>query len=161
MARFALFLETAADASTGTTVTPTLASAGSATNVVPESARLTADVRVWTASEAGRVRSVLAGYSPRDAGVAVEIAARFDRPAMEETASPRLLRGTARSRPRSGKIFRRNGSAALGRQPHRVGRRADADGPGPSGPRARGGRMGRRRDFVPAALLERFLRDHP
>ena len=91
MARFALFLETAADASAGTTVTPTLASAGSATNVVPAAARLTADVRVWTASEEGRVRSALAGYLPRDDRVSVEIAARFDRTPMEETPASRAL----------------------------------------------------------------------
>jgi glutamate carboxypeptidase len=165
MARFALFLETAADASAGTTVTPTVASAGSATNVVPESARLTADVRVWTASEEGRVRSALAGYSPRDAGVAVEIAARFDRPAMEETAASRALYEEFRAI-----------AAALGKDlpAERVGGASDGnltasagvptlDGLGPSGRGAHAADewvdVG---DFpFRAALLERFLRDHP
>ena len=91
MARFALFLETLGDVAAGTTVTPSLASAGSATNVVAESARLTADVRVWTAAEEARVRSALATYAPRDARVSADVSAKFDRPPMEETPASRAL----------------------------------------------------------------------
>ena len=91
MAHFALFVETLGDPAAGTTVTPTVASAGSATNVVPEGARLTADVRVWTSAEEARVRKALAGYSPRDARVSADVSAKFDRPPMEETPASRAL----------------------------------------------------------------------
>jgi len=91
MAHFALFVETLGDPSAGTTVTPTVASAGSATNVVPEGARLAADVRVWTGAEEARVREALAGYSSRDARVSVDVSAKFDRPPMEETPASRAL----------------------------------------------------------------------
>jgi len=165
MARFALFLETAADASAGTTVTPTVAAAGSATNVVPESARLVADVRVWTASEEGRVRSALAAYAPRDARVAVEISSRFDRPAMEQTPASRALYEEFRAI-----------AAGLGKElpSERVGGASDGnltaaagvptlDGLGPSGRGAHAADEWVDVGDLPfrAALLERFLRGHP
>jgi len=85
MARFALFLESVADRAAGTTATPTVAASGGKTNVVPASARLTIDARVWSAAEEKRLRAALAAYRPADPGVAVSIDARFDRPPMEET----------------------------------------------------------------------------
>ena len=91
MARFALFLESAGDRAAGTTVTPTVAASGGRTNVVPASARLTADVRVWTAAAEARVRAALGAYRSGDPGVSVEIDARFDRPPMEETPASRAL----------------------------------------------------------------------
>jgi len=91
MARFALFLESVPDRAAGTTVTPTVASAGGKTNVVPSSARLVIDARVWTAAEETRVREALAAYRPADPGVAVSIDVRFDRPPMEETPASRAL----------------------------------------------------------------------
>ncbi|HET9796075.1 MAG TPA: M20 family metallopeptidase [Thermoanaerobaculia bacterium] len=91
MARFALFLESVAGRAAGTTVTPTLASAGGKTNVVPASAVLTIDARVWTAAEEKRLLAALAAYRPSDPGVAVSIDARFDRPPMEETPASRAL----------------------------------------------------------------------
>jgi len=91
MSRFALFLESVSDRAAGTSLTPTVAAAGGKTNVVPASARLTIDARVWTAAEEKRVRAALAAYRPADPGVGVSIDARFDRPPMEETRASRAL----------------------------------------------------------------------
>ena len=91
MARFALFLESVADRAAGTTVTPTVAAAGGKTNVVPDSARLLIDARVWTAAEERRLRAALEAYRSADPGVAVSVDARFDRPPMEETPASRAL----------------------------------------------------------------------
>ncbi|HET7451632.1 MAG TPA: M20 family metallopeptidase [Thermoanaerobaculia bacterium] len=91
MARFALYLESVGDRAAGTTVTPTVGTSGSRTNVVPAEARLTIDARVWTAAEESRVRAALAGYRPADPGVEVAVDARFDRPPMEETPASRAL----------------------------------------------------------------------
>jgi glutamate carboxypeptidase len=122
-------------------------------------------VRVWTASEEGRVRSALSEYPPRDAGVAVEIAARFDRPAMEETPSSRALYEEFRAI-----------AAGLGKDlpSERVGGASDGnltasagvptlDGLGPSGRGAHAADEWVDVGDLPfrEALLERFLRDHP
>ena len=165
MARFALFLESAANAPAGTTVTPTVAASGSATNVVPAEARLTADVRVWTAAEEARVRAVLAAYGPGDDRVEVEIAARFDRPPMEETPASRALYEEMRSI-----------AAELGTTlpSERVGGASDGnltasagvptlDGLGPSGGGAHAAHEWVDVGDLPfrAELLGRFLRAHP
>ncbi len=91
MSRFAMFLESVSDRAAGTSVTPTVAASGGKTNVVPASARLTIDARVWSAAEEKRVRAALAAYRPADPGIAVSIDARFDRPPMEETPASRAL----------------------------------------------------------------------
>lgn len=165
MARFALFLETAGDAAAGTTVTPTVASSGGATNVVPDAASLTADVRVWTAAEEARVRAALAGYRPRDERVAVGFSARFDRPPMEETRASRALYeemraiaaelGTALPAERVGGASDGNLTAAAGVP--------TLDGLGPSGGGAHAAdEWVEVRDFsFRAEMLVRFLRAHP
>ncbi len=91
MARFLLFAEAVADPALGTTVVPTLARAGSKANVVPESAEITVDFRIWTRSEAARVETALSGYHPADPRVRVEMTGGLNRPAMEETAATRVL----------------------------------------------------------------------
>jgi glutamate carboxypeptidase len=96
LARFVAFLETVAEPGGGTTLTATLAKAGSAVNVVPESARLTLDARAWTRAEAERVTRALAGYEAGVAGVTVEVAGGFDRPALEPTAASEELFARAR-----------------------------------------------------------------
>ncbi len=65
LSRFVAFLEGVATPADGTTLTATLAKAGSAVNVVPESASLTVDARAWTRAEASRVTEALAALSPR------------------------------------------------------------------------------------------------
>jgi glutamate carboxypeptidase len=96
LARCALFLETLGDAAAGTTVTPTLAAAGSRSNVVPEEARLTLDVRVWRQAEAARVEAALRAHRPADPRVALELGGGFDRPPLEPTPESTALYERAR-----------------------------------------------------------------
>jgi len=96
LARFVSFLEGVAAPAHGTTVTATLAKAGSAANVVPESASLTVDARAWTRAEADRVTDALAAYRAGVAGVEVQISGGFDRPALEPTAASEELFAHAR-----------------------------------------------------------------
>lgn len=67
----------------GTTVTPTLAAAGTAENVVPASARITVDVRVATLDEARRVEAALGALTPGDPAAAVEVRGCVNRPPMD------------------------------------------------------------------------------
>ncbi|WP_433386245.1 M20 family metallopeptidase [Micromonospora sp. KLBMP9576] len=53
-----------AAASTGTSVTPTLLSAGTTTNTVPERASVAVDVRAWTSAELDRVDRAIRGLEP-------------------------------------------------------------------------------------------------
>lgn len=52
-------------AAEGTTVTPTMVTAGTMTNVVPEKAEFCVDVRAWTSAELDRVDGLIRGLSPR------------------------------------------------------------------------------------------------
>jgi glutamate carboxypeptidase len=74
----------------GTTVTPTMASAGSADNVVPESAWLVADVRVWTAEEAARLERSFAGLVPTVPEVRLSVTGGMNRGPLERKASEGL-----------------------------------------------------------------------
>jgi len=96
MARFVLFLERAADPSKGTTLTPTVARAGSATNVVPEAAELAVDARVWSREEAERAANAIRGYRPADRDVTVAVEGGFDRPPLEPSAASTALYEAAR-----------------------------------------------------------------
>ena len=89
MARLATFAEALGDAEVGTTVVPTVASAGSRMNVVPEKAELSVDYRFWTAEEGARVTAALTSFRPLDERVSMEAAGGVERPAME--ASPESL----------------------------------------------------------------------
>ena len=98
MSRFVLFAASEAEESRGTTVTPSVARAGSAPNVVPEEAELTVDARAWTEAEAERVDAALRAYAPADARVSVEVTGGFDRPPLEPTeASQRLYEAARRA----------------------------------------------------------------
>jgi glutamate carboxypeptidase len=101
LARFVLFLEGLGRPAEGTTVTPTVASAGTKTNVVPEKASLSVDVRVWSRTEAERVEEALRSYRPADAGVTVAPRGGFDRPPMEPTPASEALYARARRAARS------------------------------------------------------------
>ena len=79
------------NAGAGTTVTPTLAAAGTKSNVVPESAEVTLDCRVWTAEEPARVERELRAWRPKDSKVRVEMTGGFDRPPLAETEASRAL----------------------------------------------------------------------
>ena len=96
MARTALVVEALADAARGTTVTVTLARAGSASNVVPERAELSADVRVWTEPEARRVELGFRRLRPHDPRVATVVEGGFDRPPLEPSPAAHALYESAR-----------------------------------------------------------------
>jgi glutamate carboxypeptidase len=96
MARFVLFIERLADPARGTTLTPSVARAGGATNVVPEAAELTVDARAWTREEAERVTGAIRGYRPVDPGVSLSVDGGLDRPPLEPTVASEALFDTAR-----------------------------------------------------------------
>ena len=75
----------------GTTVTPTVASAGTADNVVPAEARIKVDVRVESAAEKDRVEAAMAGLTAVDAAATVTVLGGVNRPPMPESASATLF----------------------------------------------------------------------
>ena len=97
MARFTLRADALADRDAGTTVVPTLASAGSARNVVPPTAEVTVDFRFWTAAEGERMCEGLSAFTPSDARVGAEVSAVVSRPPMEPTPESLALYRTARA----------------------------------------------------------------
>ncbi len=79
-----------ADEQEGTTVTPTLMSAGTTANTVPAAAALTVDVRAWTAAEQQRVDDAFRAWQP-GYGAGLEIGGGIDRPALEPESSAALF----------------------------------------------------------------------
>ncbi|MFF3945708.1 M20 family metallopeptidase [Streptomyces sp. NPDC001902] len=75
----------------GTTVTPTVASAGTVDNVVPAEATVVADVRVETAEEKERVEAGFAALTPHLHGAAISVRGGVRRPPMPESASAALF----------------------------------------------------------------------
>ena len=75
----------------GTTVTPTLATAGTADNVVPEQARISVDVRVTGPAEKQRIEAAMAGLVARNPLCQVVVAGQIGRPPMPESASAQLM----------------------------------------------------------------------
>ena len=75
----------------GTTVTPTVASAGTADNVVPAQARLRVDVRVESADERHRVETEMAALTPVVAHAELSVTGSIGRPPMPESASADLM----------------------------------------------------------------------
>ena len=96
LSRFVAFLDTLAAPDRGSTLTATVARAGSASNVVPEAAELTVDARAWSRAEAERVSAGIAGYRPTLAGVSVGVEGGFDRPPLEPTTASDELYAQAR-----------------------------------------------------------------
>lgn len=97
VARLALHAASLGDSEAGTSVVPTLASAGSARNVVPADAEATIDARFWTAAEGERVARSLAEWAPSDARVSFALEAVSSRPPMEPTPESLELYRTARA----------------------------------------------------------------
>ncbi|MFJ4677242.1 M20 family metallopeptidase [Kitasatospora sp. NPDC088783] len=83
----------------GTTVTPTMASAGIADNVVPAEATVTVDVRVETAEEKERIESAFASLRPHLRGVGLVVRGTVGRPPMQQSASQPLFRLARRLQP--------------------------------------------------------------
>jgi glutamate carboxypeptidase len=79
------------DASAGTTVTPTMAKAGSTANTVPATAQLSIDVRATTLAEQQRVDAALRSLRPVLDGATLRLAGDINRPPLERSASAALL----------------------------------------------------------------------
>jgi glutamate carboxypeptidase len=90
-ARQVLAIEAIGDPGVGTTVTPTVASAGTADNVVPATATIRVDVRVESASEKERVERSIAALRAGHPEAVVAVRGGIGRPAMPESASSTLL----------------------------------------------------------------------
>lgn len=75
----------------GTTVTPTVAAAGTLDNVVPAEATVVVDVRVETAAEKERIESAFAALAPHLDGAKVAVQGAVGRPPMPESASAGLF----------------------------------------------------------------------
>jgi glutamate carboxypeptidase len=78
-------LNTLGDADKGTTVNVCTAKGGTTTNVIPEFAECTIDVRFSSLSEAERVYEEIFGLQPFDERVSLEILGNMNRPPLERT----------------------------------------------------------------------------
>ena len=79
------------DPQAGTSVTPTVATAGTADNVVPAEARIRVDVRVTGPAEKQRVEAAMAALIPADPSASVEVHGAISRPPMPEASSATLF----------------------------------------------------------------------
>lgn len=75
----------------GTTVTPTVASAGTADNVVPAEAHLFVDVRVEASGEKERIENAIATLTPTVEGCIIRVLGGIGRPPMPASASSSLF----------------------------------------------------------------------
>jgi glutamate carboxypeptidase len=90
-ARQVLAIADLANPARGTTVTPTVARAGTADNVVPAEATIRVDVRVIELDEAARVEAAMADLTPADGAARLEVAGGVNRPPMPEAATAALF----------------------------------------------------------------------
>ena len=79
-------------ADAGTTVTPTMATAGTATNVVPARATAEVDVRVWLPEEADRVDADMRALKTTLPGASLTVTGGPNRPPMPERACADLAK---------------------------------------------------------------------
>jgi len=91
LAHQVLQIEALADPAEGTTVTPTVARAGTAINVIPASATIAVDVRIATIAEQQRVAGAMRALKPSIPGTSLRIDADENRPPLEEAASAHLF----------------------------------------------------------------------
>jgi glutamate carboxypeptidase len=84
-------IATFGDPSAGTTVTPTMAVAGSADNVVPAETRVKVDVRVVEPGEKERIEAAMAGLVSSVPGATITVSGGIGRPPMHESASASLF----------------------------------------------------------------------
>ena len=75
----------------GTTVTPTVASAGTTDNTVPERATILVDARVVTSEEKQRVESLMNSLTPVLEGASIAVSGGLHRPPMHESMSTSLF----------------------------------------------------------------------
>lgn len=81
--------------SLGTTLTVTLISGGTRSNVVPAEARAIVDARVMSMAEARRVEAAMQGLCARRSGTSIEVSGGFSRPPLERTPGVVRLLGIA------------------------------------------------------------------
>ncbi len=87
------------DDARGTSVTPTISSAGTASNTVPARAELAVDVRVRNSEEQARVDAAMRGLTPVLPGARLEVTGGPNRPPLEHSAASALFdRATAIAR---------------------------------------------------------------
>lgn len=86
-----LAIDALGDPDIGTTVTPTVSSAGTADNVVPAEARIRVDVRVESADEKDRVEAAMAGLTATVPHAELAVSGSVNRPPMPESASTDLF----------------------------------------------------------------------
>jgi glutamate carboxypeptidase len=86
-----LKLEEIAGVGTGTTVTPTVASAGTTGNTVPANAEVYVDVRAATIEEQERVDREMNSLSPTVKGATVKVTGGSNRPPLQTSASVELF----------------------------------------------------------------------
>ncbi|MHB2022334.1 MAG: M20 family metallopeptidase [Mycobacteriales bacterium] len=91
LAHQVLALQALGDPAAGTTVTPTLASAGSTVNTVPAAASLSIDARALTIEEQLRVDDAVRGLRPRTPGAELAVAGGINRPPLEPARSAELF----------------------------------------------------------------------
>ncbi|HEY7143680.1 MAG TPA: M20/M25/M40 family metallo-hydrolase [Streptosporangiaceae bacterium] len=91
LAHQVLDLARLADQVEQTTVTPTLAAAGSTANTVPETASAAVDVRAWTRAELDRVDRQIRLLTPRLPGATVTVTGGINRYPMEPGAAMGLF----------------------------------------------------------------------
>ena len=80
-----------ADPAMGTTVTPTLLTAGTARNTVPATGTVAVDVRARTAAEQQRVDAAIRALRPVVPGVRLDVRGGVNRPPLEEAMSSALF----------------------------------------------------------------------
>ncbi|MGW3346210.1 M20 family metallopeptidase [Nonomuraea rubra] len=95
LSRLALAVNALGDPAAGTTVTPTVMSAGTTSNTVPAYGSFAVDVRAWTHAEQLRVDRALHALTPAAPGAVIEIAGGVNRPPLEEPASRALFERAA------------------------------------------------------------------
>ncbi len=89
-AQCALDLAPVADPVQGSTLTPTVLTAGTTANTVPASAELVLDVRAWSTAEQQRIDDAVRAWQPEQGEL--QILGGIDRPAMSPESSGDLLR---------------------------------------------------------------------
>ena len=75
----------------GTTVTPTVATAGNAENVVPDAAMIKVDVRVVLPEEKERIEREMSQLMPVVDGAVIKVSGSVNRPPMHESAGRKLF----------------------------------------------------------------------
>jgi glutamate carboxypeptidase len=91
LAHQVLGLARLADEGEQTTVTPTILTAGTTMNTVPEVARVTVDVRAWTGAELERVDRQIRLTAPRLPEAAVTVTGGINRYPLESSAASGLF----------------------------------------------------------------------